>query len=358
MEAIDPPRRAVQAALRPDRNLIGNAARRLIQSEYFILVICGIYALAAYPFVPVLFTGQVAGNILADMMPLLIVAVGQTFVLIIAGIDLSVTAIVALSAVIGASVMTLSGGYVEGSAAVPVALAAMLGVGIGIGLVNGLSVTLLNMPPFLVTLATRMFFAGLAIWYTTFHTTSSSIANLPSEFTAIADGYILSLPVGETVFNLPILPVLVALAIVAISHLILSHSTLGHWIYAVGANRKAAFISGVPVNLTIVIAFAISGLCAALTGILMSARLQTGTPILGENILLDVIGAVVIGGTSLFGGKGKVIWTVFGVLFLVLLDTTLKLFGASLFLIFIIKGSVILVAAILDTLRNRIFAEQ
>jgi ribose transport system permease protein len=292
------------------------------------------------------------------MMPLLIVAVGQTFVLIIAGIDLSVTAIIALSAVIGASVMTLSGGYVDGPAAVPVALAAMLGVGIGVGLVNGVSVTLLNMPPFLVTLATRMFFAGLAIWYTTFHTTSSSIANLPSAFTAIADGFVLSLPVGETVFSLPVLPALAALVIVAISHLILSRSILGHWIYAVGANRKAAHISGVPVNLTIVIAFAISGLCAALTGILMSARLQTGSPILGENILLDVIGAAVIGGTSLFGGKGKVIWTVFGVLFLVLLDTTLKLFGASLFLIFIIKGSVILAAAILDTLRNRIFAER
>ena len=87
-----------------------------------------------------------------------------------------------------------------------------------------------------------------------------------------------------------------------------------------------------------------------------AARMQTGSPIAGANILLDVIGAVVIGGTSLFGGRGKVLWTVFGVLFLVLLDTSLKLLGASLFLIFIIKGSVILAAAIADTQRHRLVA--
>jgi ribose/xylose/arabinose/galactoside ABC-type transport system permease subunit len=100
-------------------------------------------------------------------------------------------------------------------------------------------------------------------------------------------------------------------------------------------------------------AFVLSGMLAALASIVYTARLQTGTPILGERILLDVIGAVVIGGTSLFGGKGKVIWTVFGVLFLVLIDTTLKLLGASLFVIYVIKGSVILAAALLDTLRTR-----
>ncbi len=332
--------------------------KRLVRSEYFVLLLCIAYALAAWPFVPVLFTAEVVGNLIADMMPLLIVATGQTFVLVIAGIDLSVTAIIALSAVIGASIMTTQGGYLPGALGVAPALVIMLGVGALVGTINGLSVTRLNMPPFLVTLATRMFFAGFAIWYTTFHTTSSSIAGLPPEFTLLSDGFVLTFNVAGSTFSLPVVPVLIAILVVAAAHVMLSYSVLGRWIYAVGANRKAARISGIPVEKTIVLAFVISALCAAIAGILLCARLQTGSPILGENMLLDIIGAVVIGGTSLFGGKGKVIWTIFGVLFLVLLDTTLKLLGAPLSTIFMIKGGVILLAAVLDTLRNRIFVER
>ncbi|WP_162914084.1 ABC transporter permease [Taklimakanibacter lacteus] len=335
----------------------GGFAGRLVRSEYFVLLLCALYALAAYPFVPVLFSAEVAGNMIADMSPLLIVAVGQTFVLVIAGIDLSITAVIALSAVVGASIMTQAGGYLPGNGGVLPAILAMLGVGGAVGLLNGLSVTRLNMPPFLVTLATRMFFAGLAIWYTTFHTTSSSIADLPPLFTGLYDFVVLTLPIGESVLTLPLLPVLIAVIVVIGAHVTLSRTMLGRWIYAVGANRRTARVSGIPVESTIILAFTICGVCAALTGILMSSRLQTGSPILGENVLLDVIGAVVIGGTSLFGGKGKIVWTLSGVLFLVLLDTTLKLLGASLFLIFIIKGAVILAAATLDTLRNRIFVE-
>jgi ribose transport system permease protein len=124
----------------------------------------------------------------------------------------------------------------------------------------------------------------------------------------------------------------------------------------VGANRSAARVSGINVNRTILLAFVISGLSGALAGVLLSSRLQTGTPILGENMLLDIIGAAVIGGTSLFGGRGKISWSISGVLFLVLLDTTLRLRGASLFVIYIMKGGVILVAATLDVLRNRMRA--
>jgi ribose/xylose/arabinose/galactoside ABC-type transport system permease subunit len=230
-------------------------------------------------------------------------------------------------------------------------------VGAAVGLFNGLSVSWLKVPSFLVTLASRMFFAGAAVWYTTFHTSSSSIADLPASFTNIADGYIFSFQFGTQVIGLPV-PVAVAIVVVIGAHLILSRSALGRSITAVGANPKTAHISGLPVGRTITLAFVISGICASIAGILYSSRMETGSPITGENILLDVIGAVVIGGTSLFGGKGKIVWTVFGVLFLVLLDMTLKLFGASLFLIYIIKGSVILAAAIIDTLRNHIFADR
>jgi ribose/xylose/arabinose/galactoside ABC-type transport system permease subunit len=329
----------------------------ILRSDYFILYLSFLYAICAYPFVPQLFTLEVAGNIVSEMMPLLIVAIGQTFVLVIAGIDLSVTAIIGLAAVVGASVMTQTGGYVSGPLATPAALLAMILVGAAVGFANGAATSRLRVPSFLVTLATRMFFAGAAVWYTTFHTASSSIADLPPPFIALADGYIFSFSLGNQIIGLPI-EVAIAAAVVVIAHLTLNHSTLGRAITAVGANPRTAMVSGIRVERTITLAFVISGVCAAIAGMLYSSRMETGSPITGENILLDVIGAVVIGGTSLFGGKGKIIWTVFGVFFLVLLDMTLKLIGASLFVIYIIKGSVILVAAAIDTLRNRIFAER
>src|SRR5690606_25222404 len=132
-------------------------------SEYFVLVLCILYVACIYPFVPEILSPGVWSNILDDMMPLLIVAIGQTFVLIVAGIDLSITAIISMSAVVGASVMTGTNGYLGGTAfAVPGAVVAMLLVGFLIGSANGAAVIRLNMPSFIVTLATRMFFAGAA----------------------------------------------------------------------------------------------------------------------------------------------------------------------------------------------------
>jgi ribose/xylose/arabinose/galactoside ABC-type transport system permease subunit len=318
---------------------------RLVLSEYFVLVLCVVYVAAIYPFVPEILSWEVASNILGDMMPLLVVAIGQTFVLIIAGIDLSITAIVSMAAVVGASIMTGSGGYLAGSVlAIPAAILSMLLVGVGIGAINGFSVFKLNMPSFIATLATRMFFAGAAIWYVTFHSPSSSIANLPSSFTAFSTGSLAGIPYT----------VIVATIIAIVAHVVLSRTEFGRWVYAIGANSKAARISGIPVNRTIVLTFLISGACASVAAMMYSSRMQTGSPIAGENILLDVIGAVVIGGTSLFGGKGKIVWTVFGVLFLLLIDTSMKLLGSSLFAIYIIKGSVILLAAMIDTLRHRL----
>lgn len=345
MTAVPPAQLAQSIVSRPG---VGRVLKLLL-SEYFVLVLCALYVAGIYPFVPEILTFGVWSNILSDMMPLLVVAIGQTFVLIIAGIDLSVTAIISMAAVVGASVMTGTNGYLSGSAlAVPVAILAMLVVGLGIGLVNGLSVVRLNMPSFIVTLATRMFFAGAAIWFVTFHSTSSSIANLPSSFTGFATGSLVGIPYTVIVVGL------IGIA----AHILLSRTEYGRWIYAVGANPRAARVSGIPVERTILMAFLISGACASVAAMMYASRMQTGSPIAGENILLDVIGAVVIGGTSLFGGKGKIIWTVFGVLFLVILDTSMKLLGASLFAIYIIKGSVILLAAMMDTLRNRIMTER
>lgn len=321
--------------------------RHLLFSEYLVLYLSVLYFLAVLPFIPQMASAQVLANILSDMLPLLVVAIGQTFVLIVAGIDLSVTSIIAMASVVGASVMTGDGGYLAGSPlAVPAAMAAMVLTGAAIGAFNGFCVTRLGMPPFIVTLTTMMFFSGAAIWYTTFHTETSSIANLPRGFVVLGQGSTGGIPNA--------LWVVLAAGIAA--HLVLARTVLGRRLYACGLNPAAAVISGVPVRRVVATAFLISGVCAAVASILYTGRLQTGTPILGQTILLDIIGAVVIGGTSLFGGKGKVTWTVFGVLFLVLIDTSLKMLGLSLFSVFAIKGAVILLAAVIDALRTRLAA--
>jgi ribose/xylose/arabinose/galactoside ABC-type transport system permease subunit len=192
------------------------------------------------------------------------------------------------------------------------------------------------MPPFIVTLTSMMFVSGFAIWIT--H--SRNIGNLPPAFNTFGAG--LGGGLG------------VAIALGLIVHFGLSRSLGGRWLYAIGHNARAAYISGVPVSAVIVGAYMTSGACAALASVLYTGRLETGSPVLGQRMLLDVIGATVIGGASLYGGKGTVLGTVFGALFLTLLDNSLNLLNLSYFAVMMAKGAVILLAAILDTTRHRL----
>ena len=124
-----------------------------------------------------------------------------------------------------------------------------------------------------------------------------------------------------------------------------------------GHNPKASLISGVPVNRVIVSAYVLSGCLAALAAVVYTGQAETGSPVLGQRMLLDIIGATVIGGTSLFGGKGKIVWTLCGVVFIKLLDNSLNLLDLSYFSIMMVKGGVILFAALMDSLRNKVGAE-
>ncbi len=321
------------------------AWKRLLLSEYLVLVLTIFYFVVMWTIVPEIAAADTLLDILSAMMPLLVVAIGQTFVLIVAGIDLSAPSIIAMASVVGASVMTGDAGYANGSGVEILAgIVAFLAVGSVIGVFNGLCTTRFNMPSFIVTLTTMMFFSGAAIWYTTVHTDASSIGNLPRTFIEIGQGRIAGLP-----FSLG-----VVLVVAGIAHFILSRTVYGRWLYAVGLNPKAAAVSGVPVRNVIFWAFVISGVCAAISSILYTGRLETGTPVLGQRILLDVVGAAVIGGVSLFGGKGKILWTIFGVLFLTVIDKSLQLMGLPIASVFAIKGSIILEAAIIDATRHRL----
>ncbi len=366
----------------PDR--AARWAGDLILSDYFVLWLSIGYFLVLVPFLPTLTNPANLSNVLSNIWPLLVVAVGQTFVLTVGGIDLSQGSVIGLTSVVaGALLATASSGAVlsnapiwgwllteDGGALAGVPFGLLLGIlamlvvaGL-IGLVNGASVAYLNMPPFMVTLVGLIAVGAFALWLTQ----SENIRPLPEAFVQLGKGDIVSLYLGSQdepqiprrqIYSFVTYPMLIAVGLAVAAHLTLGRTVFGRYVYAIGANRRAAEISGVPVRRVIVAVFVISALCAAAGSILYSARLEAGRPTLGEGaFLLDVIGAVVIGGTSLFGGKGKVIWTAFGVLFFVLLSNTLNLMNLSSFHIDMVKGGVILVAAMLNVLRTRLMRER
>lgn len=315
--------------------------QRIIQSDYLVLALCAAYFCAVAPFAEGFATRENLGNILSATMPLLVVSVGQTVVLITAGIDLSATAVIGLASVTGAMVANAETGLLAGSAlATPAGVAAMLGVGAAIGLLNGALISKLKMPPFIVTLTAMMFFSGLAVWMVK----SKPVTGLPAGFMAI----------GKNVW----LAGAVALGVAAAAHVMLRRTLLGRWIYASGQNPKAALVSGVPVGRVVLLAYVVSGLCAGVAATLITGRLESGSPVHWKGNLLDIIGATVIGGASLRGGRGTVVWTAFGALFLTLIDNSLNLLDLSHFTIMMAKGGIILAAAALDSLRNRALGSQ
>ncbi len=312
-----------------------NPMVRLFLSEYLVLGLTVLLFIALAPFTPGLATSASLLNILGYLLPLFIVAIGMTLVMITGGNDLSVTSIIALTSVVGAKLMSEN----TGAFATPLGVGVMLALGAGLGAVNGALVTLLRLPAFIVTLASMMFLSGFAVWLTQ----SKNIYGLPASFLSLGQ----QLPIA--------LSITVVLTVCV--HLLLRCTVYGRWLYATGQNATAAHISGVPVRAMTCAVYVASGFCAALAAVMLTGRLETGSPVLGREILLDIIGATVVGGTSLFGGKGRIAWTFFGVLFLTVLDNALNLLSLSQFSITMTKGAVILFAAVLDATRQR-FARQ
>lgn len=341
--------------------------RRLLLSDYFVLYLSVAYLLILALFVPNLLTSDNLESVLTNMWPLLVIAIGQTFVLIGAGIDLSQTAVMGLVSVIGAALITQgvapdifekapiygvlvdsSGGLLNGvPGQLVIAVVVMAAVGGLVGLVNGSAVTRLQMPPFMVTLVTLTFFGAVAIWLTK----SERVGGLPLSYLDLSELDIGGLALGPLKVTYAFL---IALGVGLVAHGLLAKTVFGRWLYAVGTNASAARISGVPVARTLTLTYVISGACAGLGGLMYSSQLGIGQPGFDSNILLDIIGASVIGGTSLFGGKGKVLWTVFGVFFYALLANTLDLLDVAFYTVTIIKGAVILGAVLLDTARGRL----
>lgn len=383
IRAATVPPSASSPPLAPRRGL-GTCAGDLILSDYFVLYLSLAYVAALAPFLPTLTTPGNIVNVMSNMWPLLVVAIGQTFVLAIGGIDLSQGSVVALTSVVGAMLITTAadpavlakapiwglvvtegGGPLAGLAGgVALAVLTMLLAAALVGLLNGTTVAALNMPPFMVTLVGLITISAFAIWLTQ----SENIARLPESFIKLGKGDIVSVHIGakdspqiprREVYSFVTYAMVIAVGVAVAAHVLLNRTVFGRWVLAIGMNRRTAEISGVPVRRVIIAVYVISAMCAAVGAILYSARLEAGRPTLGGGtFLLDVIGAAVIGGTSLFGGKAKIIWTFFGVLFFVLLSNTLNLMNLSSFQVDMVKGAVILGAALLDVLRTRLMQER
>lgn len=267
-----------------------------------------------------------------------VVAIGMTMVIVTAGIDLSVGSLIALSAVIGASVMKSLGGLNAPGWAVPAGyLAGILACG-AVGAFGGYLVAKFRVPSFITTLGIMMMARGLAFMITG----GFSIYQVPSEMTWLGRGRSLGIP--NTVL------LLVTLYVGA--HIFMLHTRLGRYIYAVGGNEQAARLSGVPVRAVIVFVFVMSGLTAGLGGCIQASQLNTGTPNMGIMFELYVIAAVVVGGTSLAGGTGRVLGTLIGAFIISVIQNGMNLLGMESYTQQVVLGGVILGAVLLDKVRT------
>ncbi|MFO0914714.1 MAG: ABC transporter permease [Pirellulales bacterium] len=314
-----------------------SAIRQLDSSSTLTVGLCLVYGGVMAMAAPGFASWSNFSNVLLASLPLLIVASGQTVVLVTGGIDLSVTSTIALASIVGGMVCagTPDSLLANHPLAFPVALLAMLITGALIGAFNGLCVAWIGMPPFIVTLTTMMFFSGLAIWLTD----SQPIGMLPRGWLLLGQQEWLSAPV--------------ALATAGLVQFMLHHTLCGLGWHAIGSNRQTARVSGVAVMPLTILAYVTSGACAAVAAVIITGQLESASPSQWRNNLLDVIGAALLGGASLAGGRGSIWGTAVGVIMLVLIDNSLNLLNLSQFTILIAKGSVILLAASLDAARQR-----
>ncbi len=275
-------------------------------------------------------------NIFVQCSAVAIVAIGMTFVLLTAGIDLSVGSIMFLcSAIAGTSVL-------HGEFPVALALLFMVIGGLFCGAVNGYFVARKGMAPFIVTLSMLFVARGSGLWIT-----QTRSMNLPDTFRQLATTRLLGIPV----------PVLVLAVVVITAHLILTRTVFGRQLYAVGNNPHAAERAGIDVPNTLMAVYIISGACASIGGMITLAQLAAVSPNLGQGRELDVIAAAVLGGASLFGGRGTAFGAVLGAVLVETVRNGMNVIDADPYVYPVIIGLIIFAAVLLDSTRHRHLAK-
>jgi ribose transport system permease protein len=261
-----------------------------------------------------------------------VIAAGMTIIIVSGGIDLSVGSVLAFASCVMAP-------YLKGGSPLVVVLMIGLGAGAAAGLMNGVLITRGNLPPFIATLGMMSIARGAALVLLF----GQPVAGFRPEFRWIGEGYIGPIP----------FPVVIAVGVYVALHLMMTQSRFGRYTYAIGGNEEAARLSGVNIALQKNAIYALSGLCAGLAGIMLTARLGSAEPISGVGYELDAIAAAVIGGTSLSGGRGNLIGTVIGALIMGVLRNGLNLLNVNPFWQQILIGAVILGAVLADEARKR-----
>jgi ribose transport system permease protein len=304
-----------------------NPVSKWVRNNWITIVIVIALLIALAVFVPAFYQPANLLNVARQSSIVGVVAIGMTFVILTGGIDLSVGSILALSGVTMA--MLINEGMSPG-----VAILLALVVGVVSGVINGVAVAILKIQPFIVTLATMVAITGVALRVT--NGGPQAFDNFGEVFTFLGSGNVLGLP-G---------PFLVFLIVAIVGVLVLRYLSFGRFLYAIGGSAEAARLTGVPTARTLIMAYGISGLTAALAGVMTASRLGVGAPTAGGLANLDAITAVVIGGTSLMGGTGGALGTIFGALLLAVLSNVMNLIGVSPFDQQIVKGVVIILAVL------------
>ncbi len=277
-------------------------------------------------------TMQNALNLLLQATVNATIAAGMTLVILTAGIDLSVGSVLALTAVVTADVLQMG-------VPVPLAVLAGLGLGAAVGVVNGLLITHGRIPPFITTLGMMTLARGLALSYAG----GQPITGLPKAFLGIGTSHILGIPS----------PVWITALIYGVGIFLLSRTTLGRYVYAIGNNPVASRVAGLPVRATTIAVYAVSGTLAALAGMILVARLDSAQPVMGVRYELDAIAAVVVGGAALTGGEGTLWGTVLGALIMAMIANAINILNVSPFYAQVLQGGVIIAALLIHSFGRR-----
>ena len=305
-------------------------ARQLLPFGSLILIICILSALRPDTFLTV----DNFLNVLRRSSVNGIIAVGMTAVIISAGIDLSVGSMMALSGMVGAWVMIVVGGTNPEGIALIVGTLVGIVTGLACGGLNGVLITKLKLPPFIVTLGTMSSFRGIS-----YVMNAGKPYNIP-HYKYLNEGIILGLPISVLIFAV----------IIILAGFLLKYTRLGRYTYAIGSNREAAFHAGVNVDAYLIRIYALTGLVVGIAAMITTSRAVSAQPTAGVTLELDIIAAVVIGGASLSGGRGTIIGTLIGTLLISFLRNGCTLLDISTNVQLIVIGAIIIIAVAVDQL--------
>ncbi len=306
-----------------------------LKNPNLILLIFGVIILVFISlFVPKFLTWRNISSVIVQASSTGLMAIGLTFVIITAGIDLSLPTVMAFSSIIGCMVMSQTQSVFLG-------VIVILFIAMAVGAFNGLSVAKFKMVPMIVTLAVSTIASGASNWITG----AKSIGGLPAAYKQIFAGNIFGIPTQA----------IILIVVAVLMHLLLSKSIFGQHLYQVGVNERTARVNGVNTERTKFLIYLISGLMAGIAGVLGSAKLASAGPSLGtQDQFMDIVCATVLGGASVMGGKGTIVGTIIGSVFMSIITNVMNLYGVEYFITFVIKGATIILFTYFDLIRNKI----